>query len=88
MARCALTALRGGVMASPLEQWGAEYEKQHPNGPKLQRRAACICERDLAKEITMQVVVHVKRDWRVRLGIWLLKVGCWVSGMGIEVEDE
>lgn len=42
-------------------------------------------ERDLMKNITM--TVKVRPDWRVGLGLLIMRFGAWVSGCVFEIED-
>lgn len=42
-------------------------------------------ERDLMKNITM--TVKVSPDWRVGLGLLIMRLGAWVSGCVFEIED-
>ncbi len=39
-------------------------------------------ERDLMKNITM--TVKVNPDWRVGLGLLIMRLGAWITGMAIE----
>jgi hypothetical protein len=41
--------------------------------------------RDLMKNITM--TVRVNPDWRVALGLLVMRFGAWITGMALEVED-
>lgn len=42
-------------------------------------------ERDLMKNIT--TTVKVNPDWRVGLGLLIVRFGAWITGMAIEVEN-
>lgn len=55
------------------------------------RCRSCGCEqtvevdmKSIAKEITVTVVVKERGGWRLKIGIWLIRLGCLVSGMGFE----
>jgi hypothetical protein len=42
-------------------------------------------ERDLMKNIT--TTVRVNSDWRVGLGLLVMRFGAWITGMAFEVEN-
>jgi hypothetical protein len=41
-------------------------------------------ERELMKNVTLTVTI--KRDWRVQFGLWLIKLGCRLAGIGYKQE--
>lgn len=43
---------------------------------------ASVGERSLTKRMTVNVVVTVRRSWRVRLGLLLLRGGARLAGLG------
>lgn len=38
-------------------------------------------------EAKITTTVLVKMDWRVRLGLWLIVLGCWIAGMEYDEEN-
>jgi hypothetical protein len=42
----------------------------------------------MGREATLTVRVKVKFDWRVSLGLLLIRAGAWLAGMRSEVEHE
>jgi len=40
--------------------------------------------RKLMNQITFTVKVIVKRTFLVRVGLWLIRIGCYISGMNYE----
>lgn len=36
--------------------------------------------------VGVQVRVQIQKDWRVRIGLWILKLGVWLTGAQIVEE--
>lgn len=49
-------------------------------------RALVLKERDVMAQATLTMEVRLKRDWRVRVGVWLIELGARIAGMGANVE--
>ncbi len=41
-----------------------------------------LSERSLTKHMTLNVTVRVRRSWRVRAGLWLVRWGSRLAGLG------
>jgi hypothetical protein len=54
---------------------------------KMASNIATFKERELMSEVELTVTLHIKRDWRVRLGLFLVRAGAWLAGFGLKVED-
>lgn len=47
-----------------------------------------IHERELMDRFTVTVIIKLKRDWRVIVGLRLIKFGCWLSNINFKAENE
>jgi len=41
-----------------------------------------------ATGVTAEVRIRVVRDWRLRLGMWLMQLGAWFCGLGLDIKEE
>jgi hypothetical protein len=53
----------------------------------MSARALVLKERDVMAQATLTMHVHFKRDWRVRVGLWLIALGARFAGMGVGMEE-
>jgi hypothetical protein len=52
----------------------------------MMAKGLVVRERDIMAQATLTMHVHYKRDWRVRVGLWLIALGARFAGMGVEYE--
>ncbi len=43
---------------------------------------------DAFRDNHLNITVKVRRDWRFRLGFWLISLGCRVLRCGLNVDEE
>lgn len=53
----------------------------------MSAKALVLKERDVMAQATMTMEVRLRRDWRVRVGMWLMGLGARLAGMGVRVEE-
>lgn len=47
-----------------------------------------ISMRDVMVDATIVVTLSAKRDWRITMGLWVIRFGAWLTGAGFRVDDE